>query len=258
MLNNRLVSYLEINAIYAEEQNVFRQKRSCSQNIFSLCTILRNRKSQKKSTYLAFLDSEKAFDRVDRDLLLYKLLRIGINNIYESIKNIYQNSYCSVNLNKMLTDWFNTKAGIKQGDSLLPTMFGIFINNIVEDVKSVNTGIEIDGHNICILHYADDIVLLSDTEEGLQNLLDKVYQWSLKWKIKFYAKKSNILHVRQSLITRTNFNFKLENMVLPIVTQYKYLGIVITEFIDYNVIAQILADAANRAMGSVKNKYMYV
>ncbi len=86
------------------------------------------------------------------DLLLYKLIHIGIKgHIYESIKNIYQNSYGSVNVNNMLTDWFNTKAGIKQGDSLSPTMFGIFINDIVEDVKSVNTGIEIDRHNICIL-----------------------------------------------------------------------------------------------------------
>ncbi len=80
-------------------------------------------------------------------------------------------------------DWFNTKAGVKQGDSLSPTMFGLFINDIVEDIKSVNTGIEIDDHNICILLHADDIVLLSDTEEGLQKHLDKVYQWSLKWKI---------------------------------------------------------------------------
>ncbi len=56
----------------------------------------------------------------------------------------------------------------KKGDSLSPTMFGIFINANVEDVKSVNTDIEIDGHNICILLYADDIVLLSDTKEGLQ------------------------------------------------------------------------------------------
>ncbi len=136
-----------------------------------------------------------------------------------------------------------------------PTIIDIFINDIVEDVKSVNTGIEIDGHNICILLYADDIVFLSDTEEGLQKLLDKVYQWSLKWKIKYNAKKLNILHVRQYLITRTNFNFKLGNMVLPIVTQYKYLGFVITEFIDYNVVAQILTDAANRALGSVINKY---
>ncbi len=103
MLNNRFVSYLEIYGIYAKEQNGFRQKRSCSEHIFSLCTILRNRKSQKKSTYLAFLDAEKAFDHVDRDLLLYKLLHIAIKgHIYESIKNIYQNSYCSVNENNML------------------------------------------------------------------------------------------------------------------------------------------------------------
>ncbi len=67
-------------------------------------------------------------------------------------------------------------------------MWGIFINDIVEDVKSVNTGKEIDGHVICILLYADNIELLSHTEEASQTLLDKVYQWSLKWKIKFNAK----------------------------------------------------------------------
>ncbi len=56
--------------------------------------------SQKKSTYLAFLDAEKAFDHVDKDLLLCKLLCMGIKgHIYESIKNTYQNSYCFVNVN---------------------------------------------------------------------------------------------------------------------------------------------------------------
>ncbi len=39
------------------------------------------------------------------------------------------------------------------------------------------------------------------------------------------------------------------------VEQYKYLGIVINEFNDYNVTAQFLADAAYRALGSVINKY---
>ncbi len=171
MLNNRLVSYLKINGIYAEEQNGFRQKRSCSEHMFSLCTILRNRMSQKKSTYLAFLDAKKAFDHVDRDLLLYELLRIGIKgHIYESIKNIYQNSYCSVNVNNMLTDWFDINVGIKQGDSLSPTMFGIFINDIVEDVKSVNTGIEIDGHNICILLYVVILTLKKITKTFRQSL----------------------------------------------------------------------------------------
>ncbi len=44
-------------------------------------------------------------------------------------------------------------------------------------------------------------------------------------------------------------------MVLLIVVQYNYLGILIREFIDFNVITQILAGAANRALGSDINKY---
>ncbi len=58
----------------------------------------------------------------------------------------------------------------------------------------------------------------------------------IKWKIKFNAQISNILHIKQ-------------------VEQYKYLGIVINEFHYYEVNVQCLADAANRALGSVINKY---
>ncbi len=92
--------------------------------------------------------------KVDRDLLLYKLLLNRVKgHIYESIKAIYQESICSININNMLTEWF---------DTLSPTIFGIFINDIIDDVKSVNIGINIDGINVCILLYADDIVLLSE------------------------------------------------------------------------------------------------
>ncbi len=52
---------------------------------------------------------------------------------------------------------------------LSPTICGIFINDIVDDVNSVNISINIDGINVCILLYAEYIVFLSETEEGLQN-----------------------------------------------------------------------------------------
>ncbi len=113
-------------------------------------------------------------DSIDRDLLLYKLLLNGVkDHIYDSIKALYKESICSININNMLTELFDTNCGVKQWDAFSPTIFGIFINDIVDDVKSVNIGINIDGINVCILLYADDIVLLSETEEGLQKLLDK-------------------------------------------------------------------------------------
>ncbi len=65
-----------------------------------LSTILRNRKSQNKSTFLAFLDAENAFDRIDRDLLLYKLLLNGVkgNTIHDSIKANTKNRFAQSTL----------------------------------------------------------------------------------------------------------------------------------------------------------------
>ncbi len=155
----------------------------------------------------------------------------------------------------MLTDWFNTQYGVKQGDTLSPTMCNIYINDIVDEVKQLNSGVDIDGINISILLYADDIVLISDSEIGLQRLLDKVYDWSLKWRIKFNVNKSNVMHIRQPHVNKTNFRFLLGKCVMSIVNQYKYLGVVLNEHIDYNVTAQVLADAGNRALGAIINKY---
>ncbi len=165
------------------------------------------------------------------------------------VSRLYTKNLCSINVNNMQTEWFDTNCGVKQGNTLSPIIFGIFINDVVDDVKSVNIGININGINVCILLYADDIVLLSETEEGLQKLLDKVYEWSRKWKIKFNAQKSNILYVRQPHVPRTDYSFKLGDINLSKVEQYKYFGIVINEFNDYNETAQCLADAANRALG---------
>ena len=84
ILTRRLQSYLEKNNLLVEEQNGFRASRSCTDHIFVLCTILRNRKVLGMDTFLAFIDFKKAFDSVDRTMLLYKLSKIGINgNFFE-------------------------------------------------------------------------------------------------------------------------------------------------------------------------------
>jgi len=259
ILNNRLVTYLEDNNIYAEEQNGFRQNRSCAEHVFTLTTILKNRQAKGESTYVAYLDAEKAFDRVDRNLLLYKLLSNGIfGHLYENIKNIYAQSTCSVKINELLTNWFQTRSGIKQGDTLSPTLFGIFINDIVKEVNDLNQGVNIGNRKISILLYADDIVLLSDTENGLQAMLNVVHNWGKKFMIKFNEKKSNIVHYRKPHVARTSKQFLLGDCVLSIVKQYKYLGIILNEFVDFNVTADTLSGAANRALGAIISKYKQI
>jgi hypothetical protein len=70
ILNRRLQKFLENNNILAEEQNGFRASRSCIDHILVLCSVLRNRKALGLSTFLSYIDFQKAFDSVDRNYFL--------------------------------------------------------------------------------------------------------------------------------------------------------------------------------------------
>ena len=114
ILNRRLQKYLEKNNILADEQNGFRASRSCLDHVLVLCTVLRNRKSAGLNTFLSFIDFQKAFDSVDRGLLLYKLSQMGISgNFYNAINAMYSNPQSRIILNEHETEYFKYPIGVK-------------------------------------------------------------------------------------------------------------------------------------------------
>ena len=126
VLNNHIVSYCEITDLFCDEQNGFRKSRSCEDHIFSLTTIIRNRLKMKKDIFIAFIDMQKAFDWVNRDFLWYKLLVHNISGkIYWAVRSIYNYNESCVKVNTLLSEWFKVSVGVRQGDNLSPTLFGI-------------------------------------------------------------------------------------------------------------------------------------
>ena len=90
-------------------------------------------------------------------------------------------------MNEYETEYFDCPVGVKQGDCLSPTLFAIFINDLATELKNSNIGVILEDSNIGviledsmlinILLYADDIVLLAETEEDMQFLLFIVESW---------------------------------------------------------------------------------
>ena len=75
-----------------EEQNGFRESRSCADGYFNLKLLIEKRKESNKETHLAFIDSDETFDRVDRQKLLEILaddetLNQLIQTVLNGIKN---------------------------------------------------------------------------------------------------------------------------------------------------------------------------
>ena len=78
-----------------------------------------------------------------------------------------------------MTDWFSVESGVRQGDNLASTLFAIFVNDIAADTNGLYLGIPIlNDERLSILKYADDIVLLAESAEDLQSMLNELSKWT--------------------------------------------------------------------------------
>ena len=158
----------------------FRKNFQTSDQIFILKTIV-NKYIQymgKNSKLLAcFIDLKKAFNTVWHEGLFLKLQRAGIDGkVYELIRSMYHISVSRVRCKDLLSEPINITQGFHQGNVLSPLLFNLFINDVGESfcVKAVPT---MNNYQVSHLLYADDLVLLSTSEIGLQKNIDNVYKF---------------------------------------------------------------------------------
>ena len=120
-----------------------------------------------------------------------------------AVKSLYTAVSPCVRINGYYTEWFDVTSGLRQGCSLSPLLFNIFINDIALKIKACGKSVKIDGDTVGILLYADDIVLLADNEKELQDMLDILNNWCVFNNMSVNATKSNVMHFRPNSISRT-------------------------------------------------------
>jgi hypothetical protein len=259
LLNERIQNYLETEQILVDEQNGFRKGRSCIDHIFTTTTIINSRIRQQLPTFTAFIDMKKAFDFVNRELLLYKLLNTNINGkMYNTIKALYTDTCSQVQVNEHFTPWFPTVSGVRQGDNLSPTLFALFLNDLAQALKAQGHGVSLGTEKIPILMYADDIVLLSESEQDLQKQLDYVATWCRNWRLVINSKKSQVVHFRKKGADRTESSFKIDDNTLDVVNSYKYLGIILDEHLSFSNAVDSLGTGGGRALGAINAKFKFL
>ncbi len=98
--------------------------------------------------------------------------------------------------------------------------------------------------------------MLAESPEQLQRLIDIVHNWCCKYRFTINPNKSNIVHFRNPPKKQTEFKFLLGTVTeLKVVENYKYLGTFLDEYVTFGKATEVLSAAANRALGSMINKY---
>jgi ribonuclease HI len=187
IVNQRLQLYLETESIIIPEQAGFRQYRSTEDQTTHLTQVIEDAFQTQKVALATFIDLQKAFDKVWKDGLLVKLLRSGIRgHMYQWTKSYLHNRRARVLVNGCCGQKVLLRQGVPQGGVLSPTLFILFINDLVSELpKGVQAAL-----------YADDLVLWCTEEHAttatyrMQIALDKVATWADTWCVSINREKT--------------------------------------------------------------------
>ena len=121
------------------------------------------------------------------------------------------------------SDTFTIEQGVALGCSLSPILFSVFINDFLKEEEQTGLGIQLNsGKIVGGILFADDFVGSSDSKESLQKLLDVVYSYCSKWRLRANVSKSAVMVFSKDAV---NGCWKWGEYSLPIVSSYSYLGI---------------------------------
>lgn len=226
LILSRINSWLDFNGIINEFQAGFRKDYSTIDNLFNLTSIVNLGFKQKKKTFAFFVDFSSAFDIIPRNSLFYKLCCLGFSRkLVLILQKLYNNTSSRVWDGSSLSDSFFISQGVKQGCLLSPVLFTLYLNDLPDNLPG---GISVAGTVVKVLLYADDIVLLSDSPDILQNMIDSLYSYCQKWGLRINLDKSKIMIFRTSTRYSHRLVWMYGNNQIDIVNEYKYLGVILT------------------------------
>ena len=105
------------------------------------------------------------------------LQEIGIpDHLTCLLRNLYAGQEATVRTGHRTTDWFQIGKGVRQGGVLSPCLFNLYAEYIMRNagLEETQAGIKMAWRNINSLRYADDTILMAESEEELKSLLMKV------------------------------------------------------------------------------------
>jgi hypothetical protein len=132
--------------------------------IFLIKQLMERCREQKKDLHMVFIDLEKAYDKVPRNIMWWALQKHKVSTKYITlIKDMYDNAVTSVRTSDRDTNDFSINIGLHQGSALSSYLFVLVMDEVTRDIQG--------GISWCML-FADDVVLVDESRMGVDQKLE--------------------------------------------------------------------------------------
>ncbi len=256
IINKRLNTVIDNNNLLSKEQTGFRPNMDTSLNVNTLTNIIKHSKENNYPLHILYIDFSKAYDSVQHWAIQETLETFGFSHdTITLLMSFYENNTVDIITNHGVTDKFKSKAGVRQGDPLSPTIWVLFLDPIIQYIRENFTGYKFKHQNVTSLGYADDMTLLESNQKDLHEMFDMLKQFSDYNRLTLNPKKSAYTWNNDK---KSDIEFQVNNTPLECLGKsisYKYLGNWINLLLNWNTQNEELKTTYIRTLDCVCRKY---
>ena len=210
--------------------NGFLNGSRTSDNLFILNGLVERQLSLGRALYVCFVDFSKAFDKINRSILFYKLMKNGWKGkVIDTFRSLYDKTHFRVKRNGKLSPVILNNIGVNQGGITSGLMFRIYMSDLSEHL-SKQFGIVVSNDIIMHILWGDDLIIFSDSVDGLQKQLNGLQKFCSQNKIIVNETKTKSMGVGMAGQFTVYYNRNVINQV----EEYKYLGTIIRPIKRWN------------------------
>jgi len=244
VIHAEILEFAKRNHIIPAQQHGFVPGRSVITNLLSCVDEWTKSNDRGSPVDVIYLDFAKAFDRVPRRRLLYKLQCYGIRGDLLKWIEAYlsDRSFC-VKVGSTLSEPESVSSGVPQGSTLGPLLFLIYTADLANVIKSN-----------CAF-YADDVKIYGDPldpDSSLVSDLVLIQQWCDKWLIPVNPSKCSVMHIGRSNPKR---QYVIGGTILAAVNTQRDLGVVISSDLSWSAHIQHIAGKANKMLYLIRKAF---
>ena len=227
-----------------------RHHSSLQQLLIFLSKIISSLES-KQAFDVIYMDFKKAFDSVPHRELLHKLRSVGIlGSLWKWFESYLTSRFQCVAINGSLSDLLPVVSGVPQGSILGPLLFIIYINDLPSMV-----------HYSSVLLFADDTKcaksIASQTDcQLLQNDLDSLSSWSLKWNLPFNEIKFRLLQFSSNTNNEPH-SYYINGQVISPSTSHKDLGVLFNNSLSWEDHHSLIVSRAYKQLNLLKRTFTF-
>ena len=234
ILADRVTAWAIDNGLLSDCQKSARPGEGCYEHTYLLSSVLKDARRNGKNVNVAWLDLQNAFGSIPHDAIFTVLSSVGApEGLVSLLRDVYSGASTDFALSTGHTAEVPIQSGVKQGCPISPILFNLTLELVIRAVAAAAADGRhapmVHGQAVPILAYADDLVILSRSSDGLQHLLDTASIMATKLQLRFKPTKcaSLSLDCRRGVQVHDTA-FIVQDNAIPVLTEeqhYRYLGV---------------------------------